>query len=411
METGQKNATVKVILFKSKKLSNGDHPLMLRVYKDGQRKYFATGLSCPLEYWDLPKERPKTKHPNKNEIISRIQTIEKEFLDKINDFKFVGKNYTVDNLIETVVKKNTSNSVYAFIDDLVKTTKAEKRMKTADTYKECKQMMLKFNPNQKLIFNDIDYIFLSKWESFMRQNDFKETSMSVYFRTLRSIYNKAIKEEIAQKTAYPFETYKISKFNTKTRKRAIPKSEIIRIFNYPTQEGSKLRECINIFKFSYLNQGMNFVDLANLTWKDINSQSILEYTRRKTGRDFAIIQSETSLQILEEYKPLTGYDMNNYIFPILDKKRHKTAGQIQNRLKKILTEVNANLKIISKNLGIDANITTYVARHTYATVLRKSGVSDSIISEALGHESEAITKVYLEDFEAPAIFEANKFLL
>ena len=71
---------------------HGDHPLMLRVYKDGQRKYFATGLSCSLEYWDLPKERPKTKHPNKNEIISRIQTIEKEFLDKINDFKFVGKN-------------------------------------------------------------------------------------------------------------------------------------------------------------------------------------------------------------------------------------------------------------------------------------------------------------------------------
>lgn len=92
-------------------------------------------------------------------------------------------------------------------------------------------MMLKFNPNQKLEFNDIDYIYLTKWESYMRQNDFKENSMSVHFRTLRSIYNKAIKEEIVQKSSYPFETYKISKFNTKTRKRAITKAEILQRSN------------------------------------------------------------------------------------------------------------------------------------------------------------------------------------
>ncbi len=411
MEIAQKNATIKVILFTSKTLSNGEHPLMVRIYKDGQRKYFSLGISSSIDFWDLEKDKPKTKHPKKLEILTRIHSIEKEFLDKITEFKFSGKKYDIDYLINSVVKKTQGNNLSTFIDDIVLSLKNENRLKNAEIYNDCKQAIFRFHPNEKLSFHDIDYTFLSNWESFMRQKLYKETSMSVYMRTLRSIYNRAIKAEIVPISSYPFKTYTISHFNTETRKRAISKENILKILNYPSKKGTKLRDCLNIFTYSYLNQGMNFIDIAHLKWKSISSENVMEYTRKKTGKDFAIKQDERSLSILDEYRNITGYNIENYVFPILDINFHTDAVKIQNRIKKVSRQLNKNLRKIGEELGIDKRITSYVARHTYATVLKKSGVSVSIISEAMGHESESITKVYLEGFESEVIFEANKNLV
>ena len=117
------------------------------------------------------------------------------------------------------------------------------------------------------------------------------------------------------------------------------------------------------------------------------------------------------MKILDEYRKITGSNPNNYVFPILNKDVHKTPQQIQNRLRKVLKQVNKNMKLIGAELGIETPITTYVARHTYATVLKRSGVSTLIISNALGHESESITQTYLDDFDQDVFFEANKNLL
>ena len=99
------------------------------------------------------------------------------------------------------------------------------------------------------------------------------------------------------------------------------------------------------------------------------------------------------------------------MFPILNKALHITLQQIQNRLLRVIKQVNSNMKVIGKELEIETPITTYVARHTYATVLKRSGVSTSIISNALGHESESITQTYLDNFGTDVFFEANKHLL
>jgi integrase len=137
----------------------------------------------------------------------------------------------------------------------------------------------------------------------------------------------------------------------------------------------------------------------------------MEYARQKTGCRFAIQLGEQSLEILENYRKLSGFDVNNYVFPILNTNVHITPTQIQNRLLRVIKQVNSNMKLIGKALEIETPITTYVARHTYATVLKRSGVSTSIISNALGHESESITQTYLDDFDSAVFFEANKLLL
>lgn len=408
-----KMAIVKVVLFTSKVLVNGEHPIILRITKNKVRKHISIGINCLPKYWDISKQAPRANHPKRADVMALINKFEKDFSAKIQEYNYQSKEYTIDQLVSAVLDnpKNTDALVLNYIDTLVTTLKEEKRMGTAKSNNDCKLMLFKFHKDKKLTFQEIDYGFLIKWESFMRKKGFKETSMAVYFRTLRSIINKAINEGIIPKTCYPFDNFKVSKFDLKTKKRALSKEDMIKIYNYPVKEGSKMSDCHKIFMFSYFNQGMNYIDIAKLQWSNISKAEIMEYNRQKTGCSFAIQLGEQSLNILENYRKLSGYDANNYVFPILNKTIHITPQQIQNRLLKVIKQVNINMKVIGKELEIETPITTYVARHTYATVLKRSGVSTSIISNALGHESESITQTYLDDFGTEVFFEANKHLL
>ena len=113
------------------------------------------------------------------------------------------------------------------------------------------------------------------------------------------------------------------------------------------------------------------------------------------------------MQVIEKYSK----ESKGYLFPILDSQIHKTALQKQNRIHKILGKVNKNLKLLAANLGVEANITTYVARHSFASVLKKSGVNIALISEALGHSDLATTQIYLDSFDNEQVDEAMKNLL
>ena len=113
------------------------------------------------------------------------------------------------------------------------------------------------------------------------------------------------------------------------------------------------------------------------------------------------------MQIITRYAP----ESKGYLFPILDVKIHKTPLQKQNRIHKILGKVNTNLKLIATQLGVEGNLTTYVARHSFASVLKKSGVNIALISEALGHSDIATTQIYLDSFDNEQIDEAMQNLL
>ncbi|WP_337043905.1 tyrosine-type recombinase/integrase [Emticicia sp. 17c] len=114
------------------------------------------------------------------------------------------------------------------------------------------------------------------------------------------------------------------------------------------------------------------------------------------------------MSVLDYYKT---FRLNNYVFPFLDINKHTSAISIDNRLRKTKRQVNEDLKELATLAKIETNLTTYVARHTFATVLKRSGVSTSLISEMMGHDSEAITQVYLDSFENKQIYEAALNLL
>ena len=163
----------------------------------------------------------------------------------------------------------------------------------------------------------------------------------------------------------------------------------------------------DIFIFSYLCGGINFTDIANLTKANIIEGTRLHYIRQKTGKLIKIGLSEEAMKIIERY----ATESKGYLFPILNANLHKTPLQKQNRIHKILGKVNTNLKLIAAQLGVEGNLTTYVARHSFASVLKKSGVNIALISEALGHSDIATTQIYLDSFDNEQIDAAMQNLL
>ncbi|MDX2281603.1 MAG: site-specific integrase [Saprospiraceae bacterium] len=404
-------ATIRVTLYKSKTLANGEHPLMLVVTKDGKRKYEALGLSCHPDQWDFKKCTPKRNHPEKLKLEAIVQKRVSELQAQVLDLKMNEKEFSSESLLTAVHKPKGKTDVLAFFSEYIQRLIVQKKVGNANVYRDTFRALKTFQPKIKtLLFSDIDLNFLNRFETHLRSQGLLETSISVYFRTLRSLYNKAVQEKLVSLTHYPFRDFKISKFDTDTRKRAISKTEIQRIAALDLSEDSRAQLAQDVFMFSYFVQGINLTDIAMLRWSNLKQDRIY-YIRAKTGKGFNIKLMEPAVKIMERYRIQTGGNSEDYIFPILDRSKHLTPVQIDNRIHKMTGCINKSLKQIAKLSGLDIPLTTYVARHTYATVLKNSGVPVAIISEALGHESESITQTYLKSFENEVIEAANQNLI
>ncbi len=396
--------TIKVLCYKSKTLSNGEHPLMVCVCKDGKRKYQSLGISIKAEQWDFKTNQPKTKCPNRERILllinEKINELQKTVLDK----RIAGKDFTAATLIESTTKNKSHKTVGEYYLTYIQNLKKEKRIRYAGMLEVSYNSFIKFNKHLDIPFSDIDVAWLKKYELWMKEQNLSVSTISTRVRHLRAVFNLAIAEHFIKNDCYPFRNYKVSKLNKQTPKRAIAKKDVMRIMGY---QGKSEMEClaIDVFVFSYLNAGINFIDIAKLKHSNI-VESHLIYNREKTKKLINVPLQPKALEIIAKYQS----DKSPYLFPILSP-FHKTEVQIANRLHKVLAKVNKHLKEIGEKLNLPIPLTTYVARHSYATVLKRAGVSTSIISESLGHSSERITQIYLDSFDNEQIDEAMKNLL
>ncbi|RGL92576.1 site-specific integrase [Bacteroides stercoris] len=403
------NATISVVCYKSKTLSNGEYPLMLRICKDGKKKYQSLGISVLPRYWDFTRNKPKPNCPNKEYIQKIILDKQTELQQRMLEFNSEQKEYTTTTLLNDENKRFELKTVCQFYQELIEQCKSNDKCGNRLIYKGSYNSLKVFTKNQLDIpFSTIDVSWLNKYEKWLRSKGNKETTMSLMFRTLRSAYNKAIKAKCARKSDYPFDEYKINKFDTKTQKRAIAKTEVLKFTKEVDNIGKRqyVQLSKDIFIFSYLCGGINFTDIANLTKTNITNGRI-HYIRQKTGKLIKLGISEEAMQIIKKYES----ESKGYLFPILNANIHKTPLQKQNRIHKMLGKINKNLKLIAAQLNVDANMTTYVARHSFASVLKKSGVSIALISEALGHSDLSTTQVYLDSFDNEQIDAAMQNLL
>ena len=212
---------------------------------------------------------------------------------------------------------------------------------------------------------------------------------------------------------YPFENFDRWKdLKEETDKRALSKEEMLKIVQFEAPERSDQFHAIRYFTFMYITYGLNFADLAKLTGKNLKKAdgvTIIRYNRSKGGKRYEIPLDETGIAIVKYYQKLNPE--SKYIFPILNEDIHITPEQIKTRIKTAIKKTNSVLKKIAIELEIEDKVTTYVARHTFATVLYKDGENPGMISEMLGHSNLQTTLTYLKSFDHSAKLSAGKKLL
>ncbi|KAA9338730.1 site-specific integrase [Hymenobacter busanensis] len=415
-------ATVRIIYKVGKTLADGSHPFLVRITKDRKQIYRSTGLSLHPKYWNAKKQdvRRSYPEPQRTQLLQELHKWELKYAEAARALAVNDERHDAGTvLVQAAEERRKLRRVYllAFTDELVADMLQAGQVGNATVYRDLRNQLFKFIQAEfgvdDVPFERVTVAFCNRWETALRASGKKEITLSLRFRTLRAVLNKAIANGDARLEHYPFartaaerHKFSVGKFDVSTAKRAISR-EALRRLEALTPATERLQRAKNVFLFSFYCGGINFVDLAQLRWCDLavgeTGEVRLRYERQKTGGKFVFKLVAPAAGILNFYRSVTSGKPEQYIFPILDVNRHRSASQIKNRLHKILAQVNQDLKALAAEAGIAIPLTTYVARHSFATSLKKGGVATSLISEALGHKSETVTAIYLDSFDADAL--------
>jgi len=381
--------TVDVVCYKYKPLKNRELPIKIRVCKDRKTRYINLGVSTKMEHWDFEKNQPKADCPNRELLEKLIASKISEVKSKIVELKSEDKEFSATTLVYKVSNPVKLVTVGELFRQHLSRLEEEKRTGYRLSIQQTYNSLIKFNRHLDIPFSEMDYNWLRRYETLLRKQGKSENTIGIRFRTIRMIFNLAIEMEVVKPEYYPFKKFKVSKLHQDTAKRAITKDDVQAIINYPTAgKGFYVCLAIDLFTFSYFMGGINFVDMAFLTERNVIDNRLI-YTRKKTGKLINLPLQERAALLLKRYKDKS----KPYLFPILSD-FHKTEQQRLNRLHKVITKVNTVLKSLGEELNIPVKLTTYVARHSYATILKRAGVPTSIICESLGHSSEKVTQYH-----------------
>lgn len=398
-------ATVKMVL-DGKPLSNGNHAVYLRILKDRKRKSISIGLQCQAK--NFVSEMFIKQHPNHQLENETLLELKSRALRIIREFQIKQTDFTLDEFEEIFrgIKKEQEVNVIDFFDEIIDEMNKAGRVSNAQAYQSTKDSIIKFK-GKKIRFRDITPAFLEKYEVFLKENGNQNGGVAFKMRELKALYNKARNRKLIPKEPYPFEDYKVSKLKSNISKRALNVEEFKKIRDVDLSKYPNLIDAYNFFMFSIYTRGMNFMDMMTLKWSNIQNNRIY-YTRSKTKGAFNIEIMGNTQEILTFYKKQNR--PTQYVFPILLHEQ-LTPKQIHYRKQKVLRSYNSKLKEIAVLAEVDVKLTSYVARHSFATILKMQGTSIEKISEMMGHADVSVTMNYLKEFSNEELDKENRKFL
>lgn len=389
-----------------KPLSNGNYAVYLRIIKGRKRKSISIGLQCQAKCF--VNEMFVKQHPNSQLENETLLELKSRALRIIREFQIKQMDFTLDEFEEIFrgIKKEQEVNVIDFFDEIIDEMNKAGRVSNAQAYQSTKDSIIKFK-GKKIRFRDITPAFLEKYEVFLKENGNQNGGVAFKMRELKALYNKARNRKLIPKEPYPFEDYKVSKLKSNISKRALNVEEFKKIRDVDLSKYPNLIDAYNFFMFSIYTRGMNFMDMMTLKWSNIHNNRIY-YTRSKTKGAFNIEIMGNTQEILTFYKKQNR--PTQYVFPILLHEQ-LTPKQIHYRKQKVLRAYNSRLKEIAVLAGVDVKLTSYVARHSFATILKMQGTSIEKISEMMGHADVSVTMNYLKEFSNEELDKENRKFL
>ena len=411
--------TIQIILDKRRKKMDNTYPISYRIIHNRTSTTIRSGYSVEKKYWDVKKSSVKKGCKNIPDFVGLNFLLTKKkihIMEKIIDIDNSGQ---LSDMPITELKKlltesvNKIISIKDFIQKVVDDLRTEQKYGTASVYQQTLSFLKNYSGNEDLTFRQLNFNMLTKLEnSFMAVHDNHYNGLSVYMRSLRALYNRAIAEGLVKESSYPFKrnAFDKNKYQIKserTKKRAVSKEIIMQIEKFDNGD-ERLKEFKYYFLFSFYTMGMNMADMAKLRKSNIKDDT-LYYRRSKSGRTYEIKLNQKAWDILRYFK----YEVkkkNDLLFPMAE--NVSDPEKIRLRIQDKVKQTNKHLKFIAAELGLEnINLTTYVSRHSWATIADKMGIDRRVISQGLGHTNQRTTEIYIDDIESSdALADANDLI-
>lgn len=400
--------SLKLNLDRRRKLIDGTNPICLILNHNNTKSYINLGFYVDSDHWNIDFMRiskgSKVKNPHL--INYKIHQKLKEGQEIIDSLELKGKlQITSHPELRKFIINNScfDKSFTEFLDQIINEYKVNMKEGQERIYRCAKRFIERYGTKpagSSYSFEEIDYTFLKLAETkFKPRLIGNKNGLSVQMRTIRAVWNRAIKSGIVDRNKYPFSDYKIGK--SKTHKTAISQDDLKKLRDLNLKPQSLAWHGRNMFMFSFYTRGMNFVDISMLKWNNIKNGRI-EYVRLKTKRVQTIEINENISGILDLYKVENQHN-DIYIFPVVKSEINKVK-----QADSFHYSVNHALKRFAKKLGIDNTLSFNSARHSWATIGKILNIPIAKISQGLGHSSIEVTQIYLDEFEHAEIDEASK---
>ena len=306
--------------------------------------------------------------------------------------------YSSDDVVTAFHKLTKEVSLFSFMHNVISQLKQLGKVRTSETYTATLKSFMAFREDQDVPIDGITSDLMLLYEAHLKARGVRMNTISFYMRILRAVYNRAVEKGLTEQQN-PFRH--VYTGVDKTVKRAIPIKTIKALKELDLSIKPSLDFARDMFLFSFYTRGMSFVDMAFLRKKDLHN-GILTYRRRKTGQQLTIKWEKCMAEIVAKYPE----DKTEYMLPIIKDKENE-----RKQYDNALHLVNYRLKDLSKMLKLQRPLTMYVARHSWASAAKVKNVPLSVISEGMGHDSEATTQIYLASLETSVVDKANKMIL
>ena len=409
-----RTATTTIILHNNVINKTGKYPIKLRITFDRKSKYYHINnyYFSEKDFAKINGERPREEDFKRAKL--EIAKKEGEALDIIEKLPYFTFDLFEKRFLNGVQKADTN--IFNWLENTVAKLNAQERIKTAHAYNNSWQSLLKYTNKKELSFYDITVDFLNLYEIwFTTVQKNSPTTLGIYLRNVRAIFNEAIEQGIITKDVYPFGRRRYEIPTGKNVKKALTLAEIQKIYTYPVVKSSSKERWKDMWIFSYLCNGANIKDICLLKYKNISdgrisfSRAKTRRTKRQQPKPITVILSDEIKAIINKWGNINNTDQESYLFPILSD--GMGAIKITAVIHQTTQNINKHIDDIAKALKITKRVTTYTARHSFATVLKRSGVSTEFISESIGHADLRTTENYLDSFEDDAKVENAKKLL
>lgn len=365
---------------------NGLYPVKIEVVFRRRQKYFPTGKDVSREEWESfrSSRRLSEKEMSIEKTFSMVRNQVNELIDR-GEFCFPQLETRLGHVLLTV---NES------LSEKMELAKETGRINTFYRYRSTLHALERY-AGGNISFDSVTAAWLARCEAFWKREGKSSTTINIYMRSLRCVMKEASECGIIKHGHMPFGHSGYHIPAPQSRKMALSHDEIMDIKNW--KGDAKCEYWRDMWMFSYLCNGINFRDMLFLRRSSIVDGEVT-FVRSKTSS--AVKRPKTiKAPLLDEMADIIERHGNGIHGPkdgMLFKhaKGREKPQEITNIVRNAVSQCNSALKIIAQDIGI-GHISTYSARHSFATVLMKSGVDIPFISESLGHSDIRVTEAYL----------------